>query len=381
MKGVVALRENLHDFCIRTGRKELLAQWYSTRNLPLTPETVSSGSKRRPWWHCEHGHEWQAAVYSRTSTGTKCPYCAGKLPVPGENDLATLYPHLANEWHPTKNAPLTSDRVLPGSHRMVWWVCKKGHEWQAIVKSRTSGSGCPVCANRAIQPGDNDLQATRPDLAAQWHPTKNGALTPHDVTEGSHRKVWWRCEKEHEWQALVSSRAENGTGCPVCAGKAVLPGENDLPTLFPEIAAQWYGEKNGALKPEQVSPYSNRKVWWWCKKGHPYHAMVAARTMHNSGCPYCAGKKVLPGFNDLATVNPEIAAQWHPTLNGNLTPEMVTVGSCRRVWWLCSDGHVWKAIIYSRTGKQKCGCPVCAGKVKPDRAAWYRRLAAEAGLH
>ena len=93
--------------------------------------------------------------------------------------------------------------------------------------------------------------------------------------------------------------------------------------------------------------------------------------MHGSCCPYCTGKKVLPGFNDLATLEPKIAA-WHPTLNGTLTPEMVTLGSHRKVWWQCPEGHVWKAVVYSRAGPQKCGCPVCAGKVKAARQQRYK---------
>lgn len=91
--------------------------------------------------------------------------------------------------------------------------------------------------------------------------------------------------------------------------------------------------------------------------------MIASRA-NGTGCPYCTNKKVLAGFNDLATVEPRIAAEWHPTLNGSLTPEMVTAGSRKKVWWECPLGHVWKAAIYSRTGKKKCGCPVCAGKAR-----------------
>ncbi len=253
----------------------------------------------------------------------------------------------------------------------VWWRCEKGHEWQAVVKSRSAGCGCPVCTNRAIRQGDNDLTATHPELARQWHSGKNGTLTPRDVTAGAHRKVWWRCEKGHVWQASVFSRANGGTGCPYCAGKRVLPGENDLATLFPAIAAQWHPGRNGALTPEMVSPYSNRKVWWRCEKGHAYQAVIGARTIHASGCPYCAGRKVLAGFNDLSTVEPKVAAQWHPTLNGGLTPEMVTAGSRRKVWWICAEGHVWKAAVYSRAGKQKCGCPVCAGRGKRSRLYRY----------
>lgn len=142
------MRETLAQFCRRTGCKNLLMQWHHAKNPSLTPETVSAGSSRRVWWRCEQGHEWKTAVYTRTASGTKCPYCAGKLPIPGENDLSTLFPNVANEWHPTKNAPLTPSQVLPGSHRMVWWVCERGHQWQAMVKSRVSGCGCPVCAGK-----------------------------------------------------------------------------------------------------------------------------------------------------------------------------------------------------------------------------------------
>ena len=99
--------------------------------------------------------------------------------------------------------------------------------------------------------------------------------------------------------------------------------------------------------------------------------------MWGSGCPYCGGRRVLAGFNDLATQAPEVAAQWHPTLNGNLTPSMVTAGSHRKAWWLCPLGHVWKAAVYSRTGKQKCGCPVCAGKVRAGRQYRYEAAWAE----
>ena len=217
------------------------------------------------------------------------------------------------------------------------------------------------------------MAATHPALAAQWHPTRNGALTPEQLGAGTRKKVWWQCEKGHQWQASVASRAA-GAGCPVCAGKRVIPGENDLATHFPDIAAQWHPEKNEGLLPSQVSPSSNRKVWWRCELGHEYTAVIAARTTHSSGCPYCAGRKVLAGFNDLATLEPEVAAQWHPRLNGALTPEQVTVGAHRKVWWECPCGHIWKAVVYSRAGPQKSGCPVCAGRLKPERIRRYQTM-------
>ena len=372
------MKTTLYDYCRTHDRPELLREWHPAKNAPLTPEGITYGSKRSVWWKCKKGHEWQTAVYTRAA-GSGCPYCAGKRAWPGENDLASQRPDLATQWHPTKNNGVTPADIPLGSHHMAGWVCEKGHEWKAIVKSRAiGGTGCPVCANRALLPGINDLATTHPELARQWHPAKNGSLTPHDVMAGTRRKVWWRCDRGHEWQAAVSSRAV-GTGCPVCAGKTAIPGENDLASLFPAIAAQWHPTRNGGLTPEKLTPYSNKKAWWLCPLGHEYTAAVAARITDRSGCPYCAGRKVLPGFNDLATLEPKVAAQWHPTLNGALTPEQVTTGSHKKVWWECPNGHIWKAVIYSRAGpgSRKCGCPVCAGRIQPERTERYRLAMAE----
>ena len=366
------MRESLRDFCMRTGNTDVLREWDKDKNGGITPDMISSGSSRKVWWRCEQGHSWQADVFSRTKGSSRCPYCSGKLAIHGKTDLASRCPEIAREWHPTLNGTLTPDSVLPGSHKSVWWKCSKGHEWRAIVKSRTAGCGCPVCANRSVKRGENDLVTTHPDLAQQWDAEKNGSITPDMVTAGSHRKVWWRCSRGHEWQATVLSRALNGAGCPVCAGKIVVAGFNDLATVFPDIAAQWHREKNGALRPSDVPPYSNRKVWWLCPNGHEFQAVIAARTTHGSGCPYCSGRKVLAGFNDLATVAPDIAAQWHPTLNGSLTPSMLTSGSRVKVWWQCSEGHAWKAAVYSRTGPRRSGCPICAGRL--GRRAGKKRI-------
>ena len=147
-------------------------------------------------------------------------------------------PELLREWHPAKNAPLTPEGITYGSKRSVWWKCKKGHEWQTAVYTRAAGSGCPYCAGKRAWPGENDLASQRPDLATQWHPTKNNGVTPADIPLGSHHMAWWVCEKGHEWKAIVKSRAIGGTGCPVCANRALLPGINDLATTHPELARQ-----------------------------------------------------------------------------------------------------------------------------------------------
>ena len=157
----------------------------------MTPDTVSYGSQKTIWWRCEKGHEWESRVYTRAGKNTGCPFCTGKK-VAAEATLLAVYPEIAKQWHPEKNASRKPEDYLPGSHVSVWWQCRKGHEWKAMIKSRVEGNGCPVCANKAVIPGENDLATCAPLVAAQWHPTKNGNLTPQEVPCGTIRRVYSR---------------------------------------------------------------------------------------------------------------------------------------------------------------------------------------------
>lgn len=191
--------------------------------------------------------------------------------------------------------------------------------------------------------------------------TRTLISNPADVSFGSHKKIWWRCKEGHEWQSAVYTRTEKFHGCLYCAGKRISSGR-DFESLYPELAAQWHPTKNGKAKPNQYLPGSHTSVWWRCERGHEWQTRISARSFNNNGCPYCGNRKLLTGFNDLKTAEPLAAAQWHSTKNAPLEPTMVMPGSTRRVWRRCSDGHEWKAVIYSRTGAQKCGCPECAGR-------------------
>ena len=127
-------------------------------------------------------------------------------------------------------------------------------------------------------------------------------------------------------------------------------------TINPDLAAQWHPTKNGDLAPTDVAGTSNKKVWWLCPKGHEWEANINSRSQ-GRGCPYCSGKWVLAGFNDLATINPKLSEEWNYTKNGSLQPTMVTKGSNRKVWWICPHGHEWEAVIGDRSSGR--GCPVC----------------------
>ena len=264
--------------------RALAREWHPTKNGDLTPRDIARASGKKVWWQCTHGHEWRAAVYSRTIGGNGCPYCSGKRAAP-ETSLGTLYPSISGEWHPERNESLTPADVTRGSKRKVWWRCEHGHEWQAPVHERTNGKGCPYCAHRRLGE-DNTLAALRPDLARQWHPTKNRPLKPDRVFPAAAHRVWWRCEQGHEWQATINSRSHLGTGCPYCSGRRV-PRERSLARHHRGLARQWHRERNGELSPYDVTPRSRRSVWWRCSKGHEWQMPVRNRTLQGQGCPEC----------------------------------------------------------------------------------------------
>ena len=214
-----------------------------------------------------------------------CPYCAGKKPIIGQTDLLTKNPKLASEWHPTKNGGLKPTDVTESSNKFVWWKCPLGHEYKAKVYDKKNGCNCPICSGKKVLIGFNDLGTKNPKLASDWHPTKNGDLTPQKITTGSSKKVWWICGKGHEWQAQIVSRNE-GYGCPYCAGQKVLTGINDLATINPKLAQEWHPTKNGDLKPTDVMSGSNKKVWWICKEGHEWQAVISSRNA-GRGCLIC----------------------------------------------------------------------------------------------
>ena len=199
---------------------ELVAQWHPVKNGDLRPEDLSYGSGRKVWWQCPSGpdHEWQASPNNRTSGKSGCPFCAGRAPSV-TNNLAYLHPELARQWHPTRNGDLRPEDVVAGSSRPAWWQCpvSPDHEWQAAPHDRVAGKGvCPFCIGMRVAPRAS-LAAAAPELAGEWHPTKNGRLTPWDVTPTATRAVWWQCSRNraHEWRASVLHRTSGGP-CPAC---------------------------------------------------------------------------------------------------------------------------------------------------------------------
>ena len=208
------------------------------------------------------------------------------------NSLAEVRPELVPEWS-EKNLPLKPDEITFGSNKKVWWRGACGHEWQTSVKARSNGEKCPICSGARVIAGINDLATLEPLLEKQW--SEKNKIKPTEVSIGSHKKVIWRCEKGHEWEAAVKSRTINKTGCPYCSHNKVLAGFNDLATLLPDIAAEW-SDRNYPLLPTQVTVFANRKAWWKCKdsgvwNGYCYYPLYSEQILCSQSQVGTAGTK------------------------------------------------------------------------------------------
>jgi hypothetical protein len=379
------------------------------------PSKVAPFSNDSKKWKCIHGHIWSSTVSNRTIRGDGCAVCSSHKTLSGYNDLATTHPELAREAFGWDTSELTKS-----SNKKREWKCINGHIWSAPISNRSSGSGCPTCSGKSVEEGFNDLASINSELASEAH-----EWDPTTVTRASNKNVMWQCELGHTWKATIANRSK-GSGCPFCSGTKALPGFNDLATKFPEIAKEAFGWDPTTLTEGSTA----RKQEWKCGKGHIYKSTVANRTrghgcpycsyqqvltgfndlatthphllnfvdgwdptkviigtgkklawkcalghlwtrsgsamVSSKGCPVCIGQQVLAGFNDLATLFPEIAREAH-----GWDPSTVMPGSDKKLKWKCEEGHLYSSSIYHRTGKDKTGCPTCSKSgFDPNSEGW-----------
>lgn len=230
-----------------------------------------------------------------------------------DNAMLKVRPHLFNEWDFEKNEELSLDvyKVTKGSVKRVWWICPKCKSaYDATINKRTCNRNCPYCRGLRVN-HTNSLATLNPPLASQWHPTKNGNLTPNNVTISSREKIWWICHLcNSSWRTSLNTRS-TGIGCPYCASKEVNH-TNSLASIRPEIASEWHPTKNCDLTPHNVSFGSKQKVWWLCRCGHEWEAVINNRTSNISGCSFCSDGISYPEkimFNVLSQINVKFETQ------------------------------------------------------------------------
>lgn len=367
----------------------VLEQFDYRKNKGIDPTRLRR--RQKVWWHCPEGsdHKWFSVFTpdSKTKGKRRCPFCTNQKGSRLNN--LTRIPLLKREFHKTKNGKLSPRDITLGSGRKIWWQCSKNpeHEWQEKVCSRVRrGRGCLICIK---QNGNSistakisvhgamgrkttfiSLASCEPEIAKQWHPHLNRPLTPQDVSRGSRKSIWWKCDKgpDHEWVAQVASRTGiDRCGCPCCRGRKVSI-TNSLASLYPRLASQWHPTKNADVMPANIPAHSERRVWWQCSVAtdHEWESKILDRT-RGRGCPFCAGKRPSK-YNNLLQADPLTARQWHPTLNGSLTPSQVTPQSSKKVWWICpnNNNHVWESSVSTRR-RTKSSCAICLKYIEPSR--------------
>ena len=405
--------------------KRLISEWDYKKNTKIDPSKISPYYTKKVWWVGECGHEWQSSVYSRTKMGTNCPICAEERHASVSEKTVLYYLKKSNAYkeifenYKDDNVKLELDIYIPEIRTAIEY---DGERWHRDIKKdlkkdimcndnniriiRLRENGCPnyksnsykiILNNNKISGiedavsklldylliknvdinidrdnaeilsminfmvKENSILKLYPELAKEWHPTKNGNLKPEHTKPSSNKLVWWICPKGHEYQLDVYHRTERGNGCPYCSSHRVLHGFNDLETINPSLAAQWNYSKN-IIKPSEVTNASSKKVWWICSKGHEWEASISKRAS-GRGCPYCFGQKVLKGYNDLTTINPELTKEWNYNKNIDVEPSEVSAHSGQKVWWRCKKcGYEWQATVDKRSNGR--GCPNCARKKK-----------------
>lgn len=208
-------------------------------------------------------------------------------------------------------------------------------------------------------------QLTHDEFIKRVNENNNGSYTFLEKYKNSNIKVKTQCNTcTYIWNSRPAD-IMRGHGCPVCAGRVVLIGYNDLKTVTPDLCEEWHYEKNNVLTPEQFTLKSDKKVWWKCKDcNNEWQAIIANRTS-GSDCPKCAQAKIglrniqlsINKNGTLEEVRPDLLEEWDYNKN-IIMPSEITAGSNQKVWWICDNGHSWKATVYARS--KGCGCRICA---------------------
>lgn len=266
MAKLVVGENDLKTWCENNNKDDLLSEWDYTSNRGLknkfgwdvsVPSLVTPNSNITVGWICDKGHKYEAAIVNRTANNSGCPFCYGRKLIKGYNDFETWCKKngrkdLLEEWNYEKNNGLKPcDIIQGGAGKKYWWIGTCGHEWDSVISSRirvrqgkkqlVKSAGCPYCSNppKRILVGFNDLESWcksnhRENLLSEWNYEKNGIL-PTDVTFGSAKYVWWKCNKNHEWKTQVHNRTgRSKTDCPICARTQ---------TSFPEQSVAFYLRK------------------------------------------------------------------------------------------------------------------------------------------
>lgn len=353
------------------GMEYLLDEWNKEQNI-IMPNMVSCKSSSKAWWKCRKcGHVWAARISDRTSHKSGCPSC-NYFRQTSQHEQ-TFYYYVKNEFPDAISAyraPFLGKReidiFIPSLSLGIEY---DGRAWHGDPKKDYTKS-------ELLRENGITLIRIREDNTE----LSDGSIYLHVSEKATSSDTRYLKDTIEELFEII--RSKYNLNCypdididrdnpQIVSSIELTRKEGSLETLFPQIAAEWDFEKNAPLNPDFVKAKSKRRYWWVCSSNHHYIMAVCSRTCAGQSCPYCSGRKVLTGFNDLAFKNPELASEWDSEKNGTLTPSDVTWCSGKRVWWRCKVcGRQWVSSVNNRAYGN--GCPDCAKIIMSQKVGGSR---------
>lgn len=321
-----------------------------------TPFEISLTPKVCYNYKCEHGHSWNNRIERVIETNFTCDYCSNRRILHDFNSLQALYPEIANEWVYELN-DTTPDSIFPENMTYRRWECGDcGQIFSATTKGRTEGTeSCPYCAELKATPGVNSFAALYPQLLNTF--SKDNPFNPDLVFPSFKKRTIWEChEYGLQWAAPLNDVVEGRRECPYCSGEKAVPGKTSLKALYPELAKEYYD--GNPISSDHVLPSYGEYVFWKCQEyGELYRARVREKVDGSATCPYCSGRKAVPGVNSLEALYPEIAMELHKEVYNadNILPTLTS-----RLEWKCQTyGLPYMATVKGLVDETE-SCPYCA---------------------
>ena len=398
--------------------------WEKNNALGLDPHILTLGSNKKAWWLCQRGHSWLATVYNRAYR-TGCPVCKRELHTSFpeqalyyylnkfiecksryllekyEADIYLVEKHIAIEYNgyffhgKEKKKSFDNNKkeffkkhgirliTINDVREPIDIYCKEDcvfvhmdQKYLAIkevlnlicdlisiprIEVNIEDDYLRIMEQYVMLAKENSLAIKNPELAKEWHPTKNGNLLPSHFLVSSSKTVWWLGKCGHEWQAKICNR-NVGKGCPYCNQYSV-GSDNNLATLYPELAKEWHPTKNGDLLPTQVKPHSNKMVWWLDSDGNEWRSRISTRVTYKTNAPQKRGNATTTTKNILnikkrgsvASNYPELLSHWDYSKNKDVNPDNLLETSHVKIWWKCpkcGNGYRrelrWQVDIFKR---------------------------------
>lgn len=350
------MKDSLKKWCLENQQYDFLKE-YSTDNI-YDIDKITIGSSKKVIWKGKCGHIWESTISHRIG-GRGCPYCAHKKVIKGVNDLMTMNPKIANEWNYNKNEE-SPDTVFNTSNKKVWWICPKGHEYQAKISNRTAlGRGCPTC--------NKERHTSFPEQIIYYYVRD---VFP-DAINNYKDKI---TKKEIDIYIPKLKIGIEYDGYYFHKNKIIKDTEKD--DYFSSLGIKIIRIKEVETIDEVNTNKNEENIIYVCCKSNFFIAMkkvlieLAMKLnikdiwdnvdIHNDSTDIIINMYTKEKSNSLSMLYPKLLESWNWEKNRGLNPEFIPAVSGKKVWWKCPKcNHEWQARISHRT-KRNHGCPQCS---------------------